>query len=89
MHTVTSTELENQFSVICSILECKGFNTGQIKYMETILNKVSADRHKYIVKAFKVCKVDEEKYYMPMEIPGRKLEQMVFTKRKMRTKLCF
>ena len=33
-----------------------------------------SDRHKHIVKAFKACKIDQEKYYMPMEIPGRKLK---------------
>ena len=104
MHTGTTTELKNQFAVIQAILECKGFSAKQIKQMEkykskevkqrkrflskTVFNEVS-DRHKYILKAFKTCNIDPEKYYMPMEITGKKLEQMVFTIRKIRTKLGF
>ena len=33
--------------------------------------------------------IDIEKYYMFMDLPGKKLEQFIFTVRKMRNKLCF
>ena len=38
-HTSTSTELQNQFSVIYSILRGKGFTSKQIKYMENFKSK--------------------------------------------------
>lgn len=103
-HTVTRKERINQFKVIHSILECKGFNKNQIKEIQnmrknknpekrkflskTCFNEVT-QRHKFIHKIFKVCHFNPEKYYRPMEIPGKKLEQMIFTIRKMRRKLNF
>ena len=103
-HTSTSNELQNQFSVIYSILRGKGFTSKQIKYMENFKSKQDkvkkrflsktvfdemSNRHKYVGRAFKACNIDQEKYFSPMEVPGRKLEQMIFTVRKMRTKLGF
>ena len=103
-HTSTSNELQNQFSVIYSILRGKGFTTKQIKYMEnfkskrnivkkrflskTVFDEISK-RHEYVSRAFRSCNIDQEKYFSPMELPGRKLEQMIFTVRKMRKKLGF
>ena len=54
----------------------------------TVYDEVSK-RHKFVHKIFKKLHIDKEKYYAPMEIPGVKLEQMIFTIKKMRRKLGF
>ena len=84
MHTVTRKELENQFKVINSILECKGFTKQEIskmrkykksetknkkKFLTKTLYDETSERHKYITKVFTTCNMDGEKYYKPMEIP--------------------
>ena len=104
MHTTTRKELENQYKVINTILKGKGFNQWEINKMQkhkkseskekkifltkTVYNETS-ERHKYVIKIFKTCNIDKNKYYKPMEIPGKKLEQMIFTIKKMRNKLKF
>ena len=54
----------------------------------TVYDEVSK-RHKFVHKIFKKLHIDKEKYYAPMEIPGVKLEQMIFTIKKMRRKFGF
>ena len=79
-HTVTRKECKNQIKVIHSILECKGFNKNQTKEMQNIRRKVNQEkrkflsktcynevtRHKFVLKIFKVCNINPEKYYKPM-----------------------
>ena len=103
-HCSTQKEIQNQFKVVYAILKCKGFNkqqikrmekfkTGKIKEMKRFLSKTTYDstsrRHEYILRTFKGCGIDPQKYYQPMEVSGKKLEQIIFTVRKMRKKLNF
>ena len=103
-HCSTRNEIQNQFKVVYTILKSKGFKNHQIKKMEkfktrnnkevkrflskTTYNSISR-RHEYILKTFKACDIDPEKYYQPMEVSGQKLEQMIFTVKQMRQKLNF
>jgi len=59
------------------------------RFLSTTVYDEVTERHKFIFKIFKGCHINPEKYYKPMETPGKKLEQMVFTIRKMRKKLNF
>ena len=89
---------------IHTILECKKFNEKESRKIKktkpktsepkkrflskTVYDEVSK-RHKFVHKIFKKLHIDKEKYYAPMEIPGVKIEQMIFTIMKMRRKLGF
>ena len=54
----------------------------------TIFDKISL-RHTYVKKVIKRSSLDLSYYYTPMDIPGPKLEQFVFTIKKMRKLLNF
>ena len=46
-------------------------------------------RHVFVKNVFKNSKLDKDIYYLPAEIPGRKLEQFIFSIKKMRNQLEF
>ena len=54
----------------------------------TTLNKISL-RHHYVKKVVKHSGIDLNSFYIPMEVPGPKLEQYIFTIKKMRKTLNF
>ena len=57
------------------------------------IGKVTFDNlvstHKYMRNIFKIPEFDQERFSLPMKVPGRKLLQYIFTIRKMRKKLNF
>ena len=54
----------------------------------TVYDKVS-NRHKFVKNVIKNSNLDTSKYYLPADIPGKKIEQFVFTIKKMRKQLNF
>ena len=54
----------------------------------TEFDKVS-NRHIYVKKILVKSLLDKNKFFLPADIPGRKLEQFIFTIKKMRQKLMF
>ena len=104
-HCTNKKELKNQLKVIRCILNLKGFSKNQIKLMElhkkkdkpqqskkfisTIKYNECSKRHLHVKNLVKSIPINLDKYYMPMDIPDTKLEQFIFTIRKMRKKLKF
>ena len=96
-------ELRNQYRVIHTILECKKFTEKERRKIQKTEPKTSEPKKRFLSKTvydevskrhfvhkiFKKLHIDKDKYYAPMEIPGVKLEQMIFTIKKMRRKLEF
>ena len=75
-HTVTRKERKNQFKVVHSILEYKGFDKTQIKEMQSMRRKGKQEkrkflsktcynevtqRHKFVHNIFKICNINPEK----------------------------
>ena len=54
----------------------------------TVFDNVSK-RHNFIKNVLKKSVIDKEKYYLPTDVPGKKLEQFIFTVKKMKHKLQF
>ena len=54
----------------------------------TTFDKISL-RHHYVKKVVKHSGIDLNSFYIPMEVPGPKLEQYIFTIKKMRKTLNF
>ena len=54
----------------------------------TVYDKVS-NRHKFVKNVIKNSNLDTSKYYLPADIPGKKIEQFVFTIKKMKKQLNF
>ena len=104
-HCTNKKELQNQLKIVRCILELKGFSKNQVKCMElhkkkdkphqrkkfisTIKYNECSNRHVHIKNFVRNIPINLEKYYMPMDIPDSKLEQFVFTIKKMRKKLKF
>ena len=104
-HCTDKKELQNQLKIVRCILELKGFSKNQIKLMElhkkkdksqqskkfisTIKYNECSNRHVHVKNFVKSIPINLEKYYMPMDIPDSKLEQFVFTIKKMRQELKF
>ena len=63
-------------------------NKGKKFTGTTVYNEVSK-RHSFIKQIFNKSKLNKETYYLPTDIPDQKLEQYIFTIKKMRTKLNF
>ena len=59
------------------------------KYTGTTVFDNISKRHVFVKNVFKNSKLDKDKYYLPAEIPGRKLEQFIFTIKKMKNQLEF
>ena len=55
---------------------------------KTVFDNVSL-RHSFISRVFKSSTLDKNIYYLPMPVPGPKLEQYIFSIRKMRKILNF
>ena len=103
-HTSSTVELLRQYKVIRHILKLKGFSMSSIFKMQrsrsnpntfkkrflskTVYNSVTSS-HRFIHMLARNCNVNLELFYLPMEIPQPKLDQFIFTVRKMREKLGF
>ena len=103
-HASTTKELINQYKVIHRILSLKGFNpklrsriqnyrprpanTKKRFLSKSSFNGVTSS-HSHVRRLALDNKINLEKYYLPTELPGKKLEQSIFTIRKMRAKLNF
>ena len=97
-------EYIRQRTVVSHILKSKRFSIPAIskmgcvskktvhvskRFLSTITFDQVTNRHKFITKMIRQFKLDPDKYYRPACIPGVKLENLIFTIRKMRGKLCF
>ena len=67
----------------------KGQETSKKKkFLTTIKFNGCSNRHKYVKSFVKKSQINLEDYYLPMDVPEKKLEQYIFTVRKMKkTKL--
>ena len=104
-HTCTEEEKVQQLNIVRTILTEKGFPKSVITELEkheninekedikrfigtTVFDNVSK-RHKIIKSIIKKSELSQEKFYLPADIPGKKLEQYIFSIRKMKEKLNF
>jgi len=104
-HTCSNEEYINQSNKVKAILKEKGFPQELIKELEnpdkkttdtkvkrfigtTVFDKVS-NRHIYIKQIFRKSILNKDTHYLPTDVPGKKLEQYIFTINKMRNKLNF
>ena len=55
---------------------------------KTVFDKVSL-RHSFVTKVFLDSSLNRELFFLPMSVPGPKIEQFLFTIRKMRAILKF
>ena len=63
--------------------------SGAKKFLgTTIFDRISL-RHLYVKKVIKHSGIDLDSFYIPMDVPGPKLDQDIFTIRKMRKALNF
>ena len=101
-HCTDIVEKNRQMCVVRTILSKKGFGRGMIGKMHKItetkpkevkkyLGKVTYDEvygaHKFMRDFFSV--LDKGKYHLPMQVPGKKLKQYIFTLAKMRKDMNF
>ena len=103
-HTTSQEELSRQNEIVTAILKEKGFprqfikklaktpNNKEIKEKKkfsgvTVFDSVSL-RHKFVKNVINHSTINIP-YYLPTEIPGTKLEQFIFTIKKMKTQLGF
>ena len=94
-----------KIKIVRTILTEKGFPKSVITELEkhesntekadikrfigtTVFDNVSK-RHKIIKSIIKKSELSQENYYLPANIPGKKLEQYIFSIRKMKEKLNF
>ena len=98
-------ELRNKYRTIQHILRLKGFSKQLIneiqstkiisdkkpnkRFISTVIFDEIYQRHRFLRDLFKHSKIDLDRYYMPMDVPGTKLEQHIFTLKKRRAKLNF
>ena len=75
-------DLENTKSVNTKMKKTKKF------LGTTVFDNVSK-RHKFVRNVFKQYIIDKEKFYLPEDVPGKKLKQYIFTINKMKDKLQF
>ena len=59
------------------------------KFIATIKFNEISNKHQYIKNFVNNSSIDLDEYYVPMDIPDRKLEQYIFTVKKMRKSLNF
>ena len=68
----------------------QGFvKSGKKIFLGTTVHDKVSFRHKFVKTLFVKSGLEFDKYYMPVDVPGRKLEQFIFTVKKMRYKLGF
>ena len=104
-HTTSKEELSRQNQIVFTILKEKGFPLKFIKKLAkkpknkeikekkkftgvTIFDNVSM-RHKFVKNVLNNSTLNKDQYYLPAEIPGTKLEQFIFTIKKMKEQLNF
>ena len=104
-HTCSNEEYINQSNIVKAILKEKGFPQELINKLEkperkttdtkvkkfigtTVFDKVS-NRHIYVKQIFRKSILNKDTHYLPTDVPGKKLEQYIFTIKKMRNKLNF
>ena len=104
-HTCSQEEYINQINIVKTILKEKGFPQELINKLEkperkttdtkvkkfigtTVFDKVS-NRHIYVKQIFRKSILNKDTHYLPTDVPGKKLEQYIFTIKKMRNKLNF
>ena len=104
-HTTSEEELGRQNDIVTAILKQKGFPLNFIKKLAktpkdkeikekkrftgvTVFDSISM-RHKFVKNVIKNSTINKEVYYLPTEIPGTKLEQFIFTIKKMKSQLGF
>ena len=103
-HTSSQEELAWQNEIVKNILREKGFpdqfikelaNTSKKEKREskrytgvTVFDEISK-RHIFVKKVFSKSIIDKDKFHLPADIPGKKLEQYIFTVKKMRNQLNF
>ena len=60
-----------------------------IKFLgTTVFDKVGL-RHSFVTKVFADSPLDKEMFFLPMSVPGPKIEQFLFTISKMRAIIIF
>ena len=64
-------------------------NSKRKKFLTTIKFNECSNRHYFVKKFVKESSINLETYYVPMDIPDKKLEQYIFTVKKMRKTLNF
>ena len=98
-------ELRNQYRTIQHILRLKGFSKQLIneiqttkiisdkkplkRFISTVIFDEISQQHRFLQNLFKHSKINLDNYYLPTDVPGTKLEQHIFTVKKMRAKLNF
>ena len=98
-HTSSKTEQKKQFKIVHAILKLKGFPKKMVYKMHsqrintlktnpkkflgtTTFDKVSL-RHKFVSQFVRDSHVNTDLFYLPMAIPGPKLERFIFTIKRM------
>ena len=64
-------------------------NDKKKKILTTIKFNECSNRHYFLRKFVKESSINLDNYYIPMDIPDKKLEQYIFTVKKMRKTLNF
>ena len=80
---------ENEIRKIRKVSKKRPEKQEKKKYIGTTVFDNVSKRHVFVKNVFKNSKLDKDTYYLPAEIPGRKLEQFIFSIRKMRNQLEF
>ena len=81
---------KNQISKIQSLKKSrKEQNKQKKKFLTTVKFNGCSNRHRYVKNFVRNTPINLDKYYLPMDIPDKKLEQYIFTVRNMRKKLNF
>ena len=103
--TSTNVELANKNSIVEMLLKEKGFpiklielckidsGTKKSKEKKKLMGVTTYDsvskRPKYVKQVIGNSKLNKDLYYLPAEIPGKKLKQFIFTIKKLKSKLNF
>ena len=88
----SATELRNQYRTIRHILRLEGFSKQLVNEIQstkkhsvskpkknvvsTIVFDAISEQHQFLRNIFQHSNIDSNKYYMPMDAPGKKLEQL-------------
>ena len=104
-HTCSAEEEKQQKIIVRAILSEKGFPEKLLNELEHHKNPIEKEKPKQFIGITKfdniskrdkfvkqICKksiLDKNKFYLPADTPGKKLEQYIFTIRKMKSKIKF